>query len=103
MRSVAGREILFDTEGFFLDENDWSEEAARELALEIGLPGLNEAHWRVIRFLRGYYLNNGKAPLSRELKAGTDMAIMEIEEMFPGGIRQGARILAGLPNPRNCL
>jgi tRNA 2-thiouridine synthesizing protein E len=63
---------------------------------------LSENHWRVIRFLRNFYLNQGKAPLARELKAGLGLSLMELESMFPGGIRQGARILAGLPNPKNC-
>lgn len=101
-RSIAGREILFDNEGFFWQPNDWSEEVAEILAREQGLETLSENHWRVIRFLRNYYLNQGRAPLSRELKAGLGLSLMELESMFPGGIRQGARLLAGLPNPKNC-
>jgi tRNA 2-thiouridine synthesizing protein E len=101
-RLIAGREILFDNEGFLWQPNDWSEEVAEILAREQGLETLSENHWRVIRFLRNYYLNQGKAPLARELKAGLGLSLMELESMFPGGIRQGARLLAGLPNPKNC-
>jgi tRNA 2-thiouridine synthesizing protein E len=101
-RSIAGREILFDNEGFFWQPNDWSEEVAEILARELGLETLSENHWRVLRFLRNYYLSQGKAPLARELKAGLGLSLMELESMFPRGIRQGARLLAGLPNPKNC-
>jgi tRNA 2-thiouridine synthesizing protein E len=102
LRSLAGREIPFDSDGFLWESNDWSEEVAEILAREQGLEILNEDHWRVIRFLRNYYLSQGKAPLNRELKAGLGLSLMELESIFPRGIRQGARLLAGLPNPKNC-
>jgi TusE/DsrC/DsvC family sulfur relay protein len=101
-RSIAGKEILFDKDGFFLSASDWSEEAAVILSREMGIDSLNEKQWRVIRFLRDYYMNNGKGPLSSELKAALGWSLMELQSMFPGGIRQGARLLAGLPNPQSC-
>jgi dissimilatory sulfite reductase related protein len=102
VRSIAGKEIPFDGEGFLWEPNDWSEEVAEILARERGLETLSEDHWRVIRFLREYYMTQGKAPLSRELKAGLGLSLMELESMFPGGTRQGARLVAGLPNPKTC-
>jgi dissimilatory sulfite reductase related protein len=102
LRSVAGRELVFDSEGFLLDPREWTEDVAEELARESGLTVLTETHWRVIRFLRQYFSENGRAPLHRQLKAGTGLSIMEIESLFPGGTKQGARRLAGLPNPRSC-
>ena len=102
VRRVAGKEILFDGEGFLWKAEDWSEEVARCLAAERGLKMMGEAHWRVIRFMRSYYLNNARAPLNRDLKAGIDLSLMELERLFPGGIRHGARLVAGLPNPKSC-
>lgn len=101
-RTIAGRDILFDKEGFFLDARDWSEEVAAVLSREMGIDVLSEKQWQLIRFLRDYYTNNGKAPLNAELKAGLGWTLMELESLFPGGIRQGARLLAGLPNPQSC-
>ena len=57
----------------------------------------------MIRFLRAYYLRNGRAPMNRELRAGTELSLVELERLFPDGIRMGARRLAGLPNPKTCL
>lgn len=102
-RMIAGREIYFDWEGFFWDPHDWNEEAARILAREAGLEELTETHWKVLKFFREYYFYNGRAPLNRHLKEGTRMSLGEIESLFPGGIRQGARRLAGLPNPKSCM
>lgn len=102
LRTVAGRSIPFDLEGFFWESGDWCEEAAEAMALECGLPGLNEAHWKVILFLRSFYSMNGRAPLNRQLKEGISLSLREIEDLFPGGIKYGARRLAGLPNPKTC-
>jgi tRNA 2-thiouridine synthesizing protein E len=102
-RTVAGREAWFDDEGFFWDPDDWSEAAAEELAHERGMARLDDVHWRVLRFMRGYYEHHGRAPLNRELKAGTSLSLLELERLFPDGIKLGARLLAGLPNPQTCL
>lgn len=101
-RDVAGRRVLFDNEGFLWSADDWSEDLAAALARESGLDELGEAHRRVLRFLREYYARNGRAPLNRQLAEGTGMRLLELEGLFPGGIKQGARRLAGLPNPKTC-
>jgi len=102
-RAIAGREVWFDDEGFFWDPDDWTEEAAEELARGRGMDGLDAEQWRVLRFLRTYYVQHGRSPMHRELKAGTEMSLAELERLFPDGIKLGARLLAGLPNPKTCL
>jgi TusE/DsrC/DsvC family sulfur relay protein len=103
LRRIGGREVLFDAEGFLIDPQVWTEAVAETLAAEQGLAALDEPHWRVILFLRKFYLAQGKSPLSREVKAGTGLSLMEIDALFPGGLKRGARRLAGLPNPRGCM
>jgi tRNA 2-thiouridine synthesizing protein E len=100
--TIAGREILVDNEGFLWHVQDWTEEVAEALALECGIDRLNDAQWNVIRFLRNYFSYNGRAPMNRDLKAGLGISLMDLEALFPGGIRRGARRVAGLPNPRSC-
>ena len=100
VRHLAGRKIIFDEEGFIKDPDDWDEELAALLATECGLDNLSEVHWRVLRFLRGYYLHHGRAPLNRQLKEGVGLSVMELERLFPGGIRQGCRRLAGPAQPQ---
>ena len=102
-REIAGRRVLFDNEGFLWSVDDWSEDLAEALAAETGLETLSETHWRVLRFLREYYGHNGRAPLNRQLVAGTGMPLLTLEGLFPDGIKRGARRLAGLPNPKTCL
>ena len=101
-RDVAGRRVLFDNEGFLWSADDWSEDLAAALARESGLDDLGAAQWSVLRFLRAYYARNGRAPLNRQLAAGTGMRLLDLESLFPGGIKHGARRLAGRPNPKTC-
>jgi len=100
VREIGGRRIVFDSEGFLNDFADWSEDVCDLLARESGLLDLSEAHWQVIRFLRRFYGEQGRAPLNNQLRRGTGMPLLELEKLFPGGIKNGARRLAGLPNPK---
>ena len=102
-RSIAGHNVLFDRENFLWQPEDWNEIIAEALARESGLDHLNKNHWCVINFLREFYYYNGRAPLNRQIVKGTGLSLLEIKKLFPGGIKHGARRIAGLPNPKNCL
>jgi TusE/DsrC/DsvC family sulfur relay protein len=102
IRIIAGVEVLFDGEGFFMNPSHWSEEAFNFLAMEAGVEDLNEKQRMVIHFIRKFYLEQGKSPLNHHIKVGTNLSLAEIEALFPGGIKYGARRLAGLPNPKGC-
>jgi tRNA 2-thiouridine synthesizing protein E len=51
---VHDRPVPVDSEGYLLDLQDWSEDFARALAAEEGLP-LTGEHWQVIHFLREHW------------------------------------------------
>jgi tRNA 2-thiouridine synthesizing protein E len=102
VRSIAEREVAFDDEGFFESFDEWSEDVFLALAHESGIVPVTERHWQVVRFLRDYYAANGRAPLNNQLRKGTGLSLLELEGLFPDGIKMGARRLAGLPNPKTC-
>jgi dissimilatory sulfite reductase related protein len=101
-RVIAGTKITFDNEGFLWDAKDWTEEIARILAAEDGLEDISDMQWRIIRFLREFYFYHGRAPMNRDIKKKIGLSFMEMEALFPNGIRRGARRIAGLPNPKTC-
>lgn len=101
-RTIGGRKVLFDRDDFLWNAEDWTEEVAQALAAELGIEALSESQWRVIRFMRDYFFYHGRAPLNRDLKASIGMSLLALEALFPGGIRGGARRVAGLPNPKSC-
>lgn len=103
LRTIAGRDLYFDWEDFLWDPQDWDESIALALARDMGLETLDDTQWQVLRFMREFYFYHGRAPMNKDLKAGTGMSLMALEKLFPRGIRMGARRLAGLPNPKACL
>jgi tRNA 2-thiouridine synthesizing protein E len=56
--NVNGRAIKTDSEGYIANLDDWSEDFARAVAEQEGLP-LTDEHWDVIRYLRDYYQEHG--------------------------------------------
>ena len=94
--------IVQDGEGFLKNPSHWSEDVAATMARKAGIRELSAEQWQVLRFIRNYYLQQGKAPLNYHIKKGTGMSLQEIEAMFPGGIYHGAKRLAGLPRSGGC-
>ena len=94
---LRGRKIYLDHDGFLWDAEDWSEEVAEAMARASGLEALDETRWRVLRFIRSFYLETGRAPRNRRVKEGTGLSLLDLEALFPDGIKFGARRLAGLP------
>ena len=91
VRVIAGVEINFDEEGFFKDPTLWNEEVAIALAREAGIPEISQQQWNVLFFLRKFYSEQGKSPLNHHIKKGVGISLLELEALFPGGIKYGAR------------
>lgn len=101
-RTIAGVDVLFSGEGFFINPPQWTEEVFSVLAHEAGVEEISDRQWMVVRFIRKFYTEQGKSPLNHHLKVGTNMTLAELEGLFPGGIKHGVRRLAGLPDPKGC-
>ncbi len=80
----------------------WTEEIFEVLAHEAGIEEISEKHWAVVRFIRKFYTERGTPPLNHHLKVGTGFSLTELETLFPGGIKDGARKLSGLRGPKAC-
>ncbi len=101
--NVAGKSLEVDEDGFITDPNLWDEEVAKGFAKEEGIDELTESHWKVINYLRDYYLKFGIAPMIRKLCKDTGFQLKQIYELFPSGPAKGACKLAGLPKPTGCV
>ncbi len=107
--NVNGTEIEVDEEGYLVDLNDWTKEAAVELAKGEGVD-MTESHWEVIEFLREYYNEYQIAPAVRVLtkaigkKLGKEKGNSKyLYELFPYGPAKQACKIAGLPKPTGCI
>jgi TusE/DsrC/DsvC family sulfur relay protein len=101
--AVNEREYNVDEDGFLQEPECWNDLVARDFAISEGVEELTENHWKVIHYLRNYYLQFGIAPMIRKLCKETGFKLNEIYQMFPSGPAKGACKLAGLPKPTGCV
>jgi tRNA 2-thiouridine synthesizing protein E len=106
---VNGQELDTDPEGYLRDLNQWNENVARVMAAQDGIE-LDDNHWEVIQFLRGYYDEYAIAPAIRILtKAMAKQMGREkgntryLYRLFPDGPAKQACRYAGLPKPTGCV
>jgi TusE/DsrC/DsvC family sulfur relay protein len=92
-----------DEDGFMQEPDKWNEEAALALATTEGVDDMGDSHWKVVNYLRKYYLDFGVAPMIRKLCKETGYSLKEIYELFPSGPAKGACKVAGLPKPTGCV
>jgi dissimilatory sulfite reductase related protein len=100
---LNGHNYAVDEDGFLENPEIWNDKVALDFAATEGVASLTEAHWKVINYLRSYYLQYGIAPMIRKLCKETGFKLNEIYELFPSGPAKGACKLAGLPKPTGCV
>ena len=103
MKVVDGVELPLDEDGFLQEPDLWSDKVATAFAADEGVQALTDEHWKVINYLREYYLKNKIAPMVRRLCKETGFDVKKIYELFPSGPAKGACKLAGLPKPTGCV
>ena len=101
--TLGGQEIEIDEDGFIQEPEKWNKEVAEDLAkIEEAYP-MGEEHWRLVNYLRDYYLKYEIAPPIRMLTKQTKLDLKRVYELFPGGPAKGACKIAGLPKPTGCV
>ncbi|HIJ76558.1 MAG TPA: TusE/DsrC/DsvC family sulfur relay protein [Deltaproteobacteria bacterium] len=96
-KSLAEKVYRVDIRGFLVDPSEWDEGYAALRYLEMKMPGsLTDKHWRVIRFLRKKYQENGTVPTVYETCEANQLEIEDLERLFPDGYHRGAVKIAGL-------
>lgn len=103
VKIIDGVECTLDEDGFLQEPDLWTEKVAEEFAKDEGVEALTDDHWKVINYLREYYLKNKIAPMVRRLCKETGFNVKQIYELFPSGPAKGACKLAGLPKPTGCV
>ncbi|MBQ1220127.1 MAG: TusE/DsrC/DsvC family sulfur relay protein [Peptococcaceae bacterium] len=100
---VNGQVVELDEDGFLVTLDQWNEDVARYLAKEEGVEELNEDHWKLINYLKGYFAEYGIAPMVRKMTKESGYSLKEIYDLFPSGPAKGACKVAGLPKPTGCV
>lgn len=100
---LEGKQYEVDEDGFLQELDKWSQDFASSYASMEGIENLTEEHWKVINYLRSYYVEFGIAPMIRKLCKETGFNLKKIYELFPSGPAKGACKLAGLAKPTGCV
>jgi tRNA 2-thiouridine synthesizing protein E len=102
--TLAGyHDLALDAEGFLDKPEQWTEDIAREIARENGIPALSDQHWQVVKFMRTRFLESGTAPTIRSLGKESGVAIKELYQLFPKGPAKLAAKIGGIPKPHGCI
>ncbi len=102
-KTICGKTVLVNEEGFMMDPKQWEPDMAAELAKEEGIAELTPAHWKVIEFCRAEGAKTGKAPTLRQITTGTGLTTKELFGLYPKGPAKKVAKISGLGKPEGCV
>jgi TusE/DsrC/DsvC family sulfur relay protein len=101
--TLGGKQIEIDEDGFIQDPGAWDEAVAKDLALTESVADMTADHWKLVHYIRDYYVKYNMAPMIRKMCKETGYQLKQIYELFPSGPAKGACKVAGLPKPTGCV
>ncbi len=101
--TFGGLELEIDEDGFIQEPEKWNNAVAEDLAKTEGASPMGDDAWKLVNYLRKYYLDFGIAPPVRMLTRQTGLDLKYIYKLFPSGPAKGACKVAGLPKPTGCV
>ena len=101
--NLGGMEIEIDEDGFIQEPQKWNKEVAEDIAKTENAYPMTEEHWKLVNYLRDYYIKFEIAPPIRMVVKQTGLDLKRIYLLFPGGPAKGACKVAGLPKPTGCV
>lgn len=103
VKTIAGKEVQVNDEGFMTNPAEWTKEIAVELAKEEGIADLSETHWKVINYCREAAASSGAAPTLRAITQGSGVGTKELFTLFPKGPAKKVARISGLGKPEGCV
>jgi len=100
-KTIAGKTVAVNEEGYMTDLSQWSPEIANELAKESNME-LSPRHFEVLEYLQTQYKNEVPLTISRVGASGV-VDIKEFYALFPAGPLKISSKIAGIPKPASCI
>jgi tRNA 2-thiouridine synthesizing protein E len=100
-KTVAGKPISVNEEGFMTDFSQWNAEIGAALASEANIE-MTPRHWEVISYLQSEYQNESPLSIRRIGKSGV-VDIKEFYQLFPTAPLKTSSKIAGIPKPASCI
>lgn len=100
-KTIAGKTIDVNEEGYMTNYKQWSREIGEALAGEANV-AMTDRHWAVVDYLQDQYTR--EIPLSiRKIRTSGVIDIKEFYELFPNGPLKTSAKIAGIPKPASCI
>lgn len=100
-KTIAGKAITVNEEGYLTDFNQWNEKIGEALAEEANI-SLSPRHWEVLKYLQNEQKNQVALSIRRIGKSGL-VDIKEFYQLFPTAPLKTATKIAGIPKPASCI
>jgi len=100
--TIGEAHVHVDAEGFLTNYDEWTADIARQLAAAINID-LTDAHWKVLKFLRDDYAEQGETATLRRVSTRAGIPVKELFALFPGKPAKKMAYIAGLPKPVGCV
>lgn len=100
-KTIAGKTITVNEEGYLTDFSQWDEKIGEELAAEANI-SLTPRHWEVVKYLQNEQKNQVALSIRRIGKSGL-VDIKEFYALFPNAPLKTATKIAGIPKPASCI
>lgn len=102
-KTIAGKTVAVNDEGFMTNPAEWTNDIAVEIAKEEGIADLTPAHWKVIEFCRQDAAKSGKAPTLRRITTTAGVSTKDMFALFPKGPAKKVSRISGLGKPEGCV
>ncbi len=100
-KTIAGKTITVNEEGYLTDFSQWDEKIGEELAGEANI-SLSPRHWEVVKYLQNEQKKQVALSIRRIGKSGL-VDIKEFYALFPNAPLKTATKIAGIPKPASCI
>lgn len=100
-KTIAGKTINVNEEGFMTDFSQWDQKVGEELAKENEI-SLSPRHWDVIHYIQDQVKKEISLSIRGIGKSGV-LTIKEFYELFPKAPLKTATKIAGVPKPASCI
>lgn len=100
-KTLAGKNILVNEEGFLTDLNQWDRDVATAIAEEEGIQMTNR-HWEVVDYIQNQFRAEVPLTIRKVGKSGV-VDIKEFYSLFPNGPLKKSSKISGIPKPQSCI
>ena len=89
---------FLDEEGYLMPLEQWDKNVGWLIARTVMPDELTDDHWRIIDYIRQYYVEFGIVPPIRKMCRDTGFNLSSIYRLFPMGVTKGPCRIAGIPS-----